>query len=203
VDGVSTPEPVRIGNSEREAAVRSLGEHFAEGRLDPDEYEQRASAAYAARTADDLVPLFKDLPRGHEQGTVVAPHPAPFPAPGYPPTQHPGTRYPPAQYPNTHQSPATYPNPYPAHPGARDLEAPYGREPATGIPYSERYKVIAGVLQLVLPIGIGRFYTGHTGMAVAQLLLSPLGIGVLWAWIDGIIMLVGRPLDRDGRPLRP
>jgi TM2 domain-containing membrane protein YozV len=71
------------------------------------------------------------------------------------------------------------------------------------MPYSERYKVIAGVLQLVLPFGVGRFYTGHTGTGVAQLLLSPFGIGVLWAWIDGILMLLGRPIDRDGRPLRP
>jgi hypothetical protein len=184
---VSTPEPVRIGNSEREAAVRALGEHFAEGRLEPDEYEERATAAYAARTADDLLPLFKDLPRS-EQATIAVPPPAPYPVP-----THPTAPYQ-VQYPNT---------PYPTHPGARDLDAPYGREPATGIPYSERYKVIAGVLQLVLPIGIGRFYTGHTGMAVAQLLLSPIGIGLLWAWIDGIVMLVGRPLDRDGRPLRP
>jgi hypothetical protein len=199
VGAVSTPEPVRIGNSEREAAVRALGEHFAEGRLEPDEYEERAAAAYAARTADELVPLFKDLPRGHEQAPAVAPHSAPYPVPAYPTANLPVTQYPNAPYPN-----AQYPNaPYPAHPAARDLEAPYGREPATGVPYSERYKVIAGVLQLVLPIGIGRFYTGHTGMAVAQLLLSPIGIGVLWAWIDGIVMLVGRPLDRDGRPLRP
>lgn len=177
MDVVSTPDPVRIGTSEREAAVRSLGEHFAEGRLEPHEYEERASAAYAARTVDDLVPLFKDLPVGGEQATVAIPPP-----------------YAPPAYPT-----AAYPVPS----ASRDLDAPYGREPSTGMPYSERYKVIAGVLQLVLPFGVGRFYTGHTGTGVAQLLLSPFGIGVLWAWIDGILMLLGRPIDRDGRPLRP
>jgi TM2 domain-containing membrane protein YozV len=175
---MSTPDPVRIGNQEREAAVRELGEHFAEGRLDPQEYEERASAAYAARTADDLAPLFRDLPRADAQPTVAAP--PPFLPPPFPP-------------------PAPYPVPYvPGHP-----EAPFGREPATGIPYSERQKVVAGVLQLVLPFGVGRFYTGHVGTGLAQLLLSFVGIGVLWAFLDGLVILLGRPLDRDGRPLRP
>jgi TM2 domain-containing membrane protein YozV len=84
-----------------------------------------------------------------------------------------------------------------------DVAAPYGREPETGMPYSQRYKVIAGVLQLVLPFGVGRFYTGHVGTGLAQLLLTPIGIGAIWAFIDGILMLVGRPVDKAGRPLRP
>lgn len=176
VGSVTTPDPVRIGNAEREAAVRELGEHFAEGRLDPEEYEQRTSAAYAARTTDDLAPLFKDLPPAGERATVAVP---PYPTAAY-------------------QAPA-----YPATAASRDLDAPYGREPATGIPYSERYKLIAGVLQIVLPFGVGRFYTGHIGMGVAQLLVSLTAVGVIWSIIDGILMLVGRPVDRDGRPLRP
>jgi Domain of unknown function (DUF1707) len=44
----------------------------AEGRLDPQELEERLGAAYAARTRGELVPLTTDLP--------VAPAPAP-PAP--------------------------------------------------------------------------------------------------------------------------
>jgi TM2 domain-containing membrane protein YozV len=185
---MSTPDPVRIGNREREAAVRELGEHFAEGRLDPQEYEERASAAYAARTADDLAPLFKDLPRSDELPTVAAPPfpPAPVPQP-FPP------------FPTAPHPVAPYPAPY--APGY--LEAPYGREPATGVPYSDRQKVVAGVLQLLLPFGIGRFYTGHTGIGVAQLLLSFVAIGAIWAFIDGLVILLGRPLDSDGRPLRP
>jgi TM2 domain-containing membrane protein YozV len=174
VDPVSTPDPVRIGNSEREAAVRQLGEHFAEGRLEPEEYEERTSAAYAARTTEDLVPLFKDLPRTGEQPTVAVPPHVPYPTAAYPATTT-----------------------------SRDLEAPYGREPATGIPYSERYKVIAGVLQILVPFGVGRFYTGHIGMGVAQLLVSLTAIGVLWSIIDGILILVGRSVDGEGRPLRP
>jgi TM2 domain-containing membrane protein YozV len=170
---------MRIGNREREAAVRELGEHFGEGRLDPHEYEERMAAAYAARTADELDALFVDLPRQGGQTTVAHPR-APEPS-----------------GPSVRSSPMPWQS-------SSDIEAPYGREPATGVPYSQRYKVIAGVLQLVLPFGVGRFYTGHVGLGLAQLLLSPLfGIGMIWAFIDGILMLVGRPLDREGRPLRP
>jgi hypothetical protein len=58
---------LRIGDAERDAAVAALGEHFAAGRLDAQEYDDRTSAAWAARSAGALTPLFADLP---------APHPA-------------------------------------------------------------------------------------------------------------------------------
>jgi Flp pilus assembly protein TadB len=54
---------VRIGNAEREAAADDLGEHFRAGRLDVHEYDERITAAYAARTIEDLQTLFTDLPR--------------------------------------------------------------------------------------------------------------------------------------------
>jgi hypothetical protein len=54
---------VRIGTAEREAAASALSEHFAAGRLDQDELEERLDRAYAAKTASDLEPLFRDLPR--------------------------------------------------------------------------------------------------------------------------------------------
>jgi TM2 domain-containing membrane protein YozV len=158
VDTVSQQPSLRIGFAEREAAVRELGEHYAAGRLDGAEYEERTTAAYAARTAEDLDPLFADLPR--EQPTVAVP------------TGH-------------------------------DPHAPYGRDPVTGRPYSDRVKVVAALLQLFLPFGTGRFYTGHTGIAVAQLVLVAFGVGVVWSFIDGIVMLAGDPTDPDGRPLRP
>ena len=74
----------------------------------------------------------------------------------------------------------------------------------SGFPYSDRSKVVAGLLQLLLPIGIGRMYAGQAGIGVAQLLLTLFfGIGIVWAFIDGIVILAGRPTDRHGRPLRP
>ena len=82
--------------------------------------------------------------------------------------------------------------------------APYGIDPRTGIPFSDKSKIIAGVLQLLLPFGIGRFYIGDTGLGIAQLLVTLLtcGIGAIWPFIDGIILLVTDSKDSDGRPLR-
>jgi len=94
--------------------------------------------------------------------------------------------------------------PYPGGPGANP-GAPYGVDPVSGLPYSDKSKIIAGILQLVLGcFGAGRFYTGHTMIAVAQIAVSWLtcGVGALWPFIDGIMMLVGKVNDPQGRPLR-
>lgn len=53
---------IRIGNAEREAAMKALDQHLEAGRLDPDEYGQRYAKASLARTEDELRPLFLDLP---------------------------------------------------------------------------------------------------------------------------------------------
>lgn len=53
---------VRAGHGDRERAVRSLSDHFAEGRLDPEEFDRRVTAAYAAVYVDELQLLFGDLP---------------------------------------------------------------------------------------------------------------------------------------------
>jgi hypothetical protein len=71
-------------------------------------------------------------------------------------------------------------------------------------PMSNKSKVTAGVLQLVFPFGVGRFYTGHIGMGIAQLfvVLFTFGIGALWPWIDGIILLASGGTDSMGRRLQ-
>jgi hypothetical protein len=56
------PEP-RIGDTERDAAIKALGEHYAAGRLTKEEYDERADAALRARFDSELRPLFLDLPR--------------------------------------------------------------------------------------------------------------------------------------------
>jgi TM2 domain-containing membrane protein YozV len=82
-------------------------------------------------------------------------------------------------------------------------QAPYGLDPRTGIPYSDKSKIVAGLLNILLPIGIGRFYTGHTAIGVAQLLVAIFTCG-LWSIIDGIIMLVKDDAkDAQGYILRP
>jgi TM2 domain-containing membrane protein YozV len=82
-----------------------------------------------------------------------------------------------------------------------DPNAPYGYDPF-GRPYSDKSKIVAGVLQLFLgSFGIGRFYTGHTGMALAQLFTCG-GLG-FWALIDGIMLLTSNDkTDAQGRVLR-
>lgn len=54
--------PIRASHSEREEAARLIADQAAEGRLDPEEFEERTAAAFAARTVDDLRELLVDLP---------------------------------------------------------------------------------------------------------------------------------------------
>ncbi len=95
----------------------------------------------------------------------------------------------------------------PGMPGAPMMNpnAPYGIEPMTGMPYSDKQKMVAGLLQIFLgSFGAGRFYTGHMGLAIAQIAVTWLtcGAGALWPLIDGIMMLTGKVTDAQGRPLR-
>jgi len=57
-------EAMRASDVEREAALRDLGRHYAAGRLDRAEFDERSDAAFAARTRADLRRLFADLPGG-------------------------------------------------------------------------------------------------------------------------------------------
>jgi hypothetical protein len=68
------PEP-RIGDAERDAAITSLGEHFAAGRITKDEFDERSGLAMRARTQSDLKPLFVDLPRSPGPSSFGAPRP--------------------------------------------------------------------------------------------------------------------------------
>ena len=54
---------LRVGDTEREAAVAALGEHYAAGRLTLEEYDDRTTRAFGACVAADLWPLFRDLPQ--------------------------------------------------------------------------------------------------------------------------------------------
>ncbi|GHG41947.1 MULTISPECIES: DUF1707 domain-containing protein [Amycolatopsis] len=168
-------DELRIGTAEREEAARLLADHFGMGRITPDEYETRVTGAYAAATLGDLRPLFRDLP---------PPHPGFFGPPSAPLHAQP-----------TAQLPVYGLNPYAPPPAP----VPYS------VPYSHRSKTVAGVLQIVLPFGVGRFYTGQVGLGLLQLFvcLITVGAGTLWPLIDGIVLLVNGGSDAEGRPLRP
>jgi hypothetical protein len=52
---------------------------------------------------------------------------------------------------------------------------------------------------------VGRFYLGYTQMAIAQLLVTifTCGIGAVWPFIDGILILTGSvQVDGRGIPLK-
>lgn len=103
------------------------------------------------------------------------------------PAQH-AAPPPPGSYPPPPPPPFLHPGYSRVSPYPPDAGAPYGRDPY-GRPLSDKSKLVAGLLQIFLgTLGIGRFYTGHVGIAVAQLLTCG-GLGV-WALVDGILFLV-------------
>ncbi|MEU4769235.1 DUF1707 domain-containing protein [Actinosynnema sp. NPDC023794] len=194
---MSEPHQVRIGDQQREEAISALNDHFAAGRLEIGEYEQRVGYASAAQSAQELAALFHDLPQ---------PHPV-FLPPGYPPTAAYPTPPPPGYAATPGQGIPGYPPPGYADPSQTygyppgfNPNAPYGFDPLTGQPLSDKSRIAAGVLQLALPFGIGRFYIGDTAIGIAQLLTCG-GCGI-WSLIDGIILLVNGGTDSQGRKLR-
>lgn len=61
---MSASDPqTRIADSDRERAMSDLAGHYADGRLDHEEYDERLDAIWTARTRADLAVIFSDLPR--------------------------------------------------------------------------------------------------------------------------------------------
>jgi hypothetical protein len=53
---------MRIGDAERDQVISELGAHFAAGRLDMAEYDERSTAAIAAKTHGELSRTLAHLP---------------------------------------------------------------------------------------------------------------------------------------------
>ena len=71
-----TGPDLRAGDADREAVAEVLREHYAQGRLTLEEFNQRLEAAFAATMRSQLSALTRDLP-------VAAPAArAPVPVPG-------------------------------------------------------------------------------------------------------------------------
>jgi hypothetical protein len=68
---VSEPD-IRIGDTEREEALKALGEHMSAGRLELDEYGDRTALVTTSKTRRDLLTLFADLPEPHPRFGEVA-----------------------------------------------------------------------------------------------------------------------------------
>ncbi|MFJ2831743.1 TM2 domain-containing protein [Streptomyces sp. NPDC087263] len=117
-----------------------------------------------------------------QPGSYQQPGPYGYPQQGYPQQGYPMGAVPPGMY-------------------TGDPNAPYGYDPY-GRPYSDKSKIVAGILQLTLgTLGIGRFYIGNVGIGIAQLFTCG-GLGI-WALIDGILLLTSNTgTDSQGRILR-
>jgi hypothetical protein len=59
---MATDDPIRASDVDREAVVGALREAYMAGRLTIEEFDERMTAAYAARTWGDLRQLTIDLP---------------------------------------------------------------------------------------------------------------------------------------------
>ena len=100
---------------------------------------------------------------------------------------------------------AQQPYPQPGYPAPGYPMAVPGYPP---VPYGveQKSKLAAGLLGIFLGgFGAGRFYLGYTSIGIAQLLVSifTAGIGSIWGFIDGILILTGNPsIDGNGVPLR-
>lgn len=69
---------------------------------------------------------------------------------------------------------------------------------------SPKSRILGGVLSILFP-GLGRLYLGFIAEGVIQLLVAifTCGVGALWSWIDGLIMILGGvKYDAEGRRLR-
>ncbi|WP_149361488.1 TM2 domain-containing protein [Lolliginicoccus suaedae] len=146
--------------------------------------------------------------------TTPPPHPSQQPHPGQSSYAGPYTAGPhqPGQYPHQGQYGAHY------SPMMGDPYAPFGRDPMTGEPLSSKSKIVAGILQIFLGVfGIGRFYIGSNALGIVQLVtwfiglisVPVFGLGLviwfflgIWAFIDGIFLMVSRSRDGNGYLLR-
>jgi hypothetical protein len=63
---------IRVSDAERNSVAELLGQHYADGRLDQAEFDERISRTMAAKTRGDLAGLFDDLPEGGHAGAGPA-----------------------------------------------------------------------------------------------------------------------------------
>ncbi|NKX56229.1 TM2 domain-containing protein [Arthrobacter mobilis] len=157
-------------------------------------------------------------------GRTAVPGQDPGPAPGQsqPGPERQAGQQPPYAQPYGEQGRHGAQNPYipPAGPGSaypQYPQQPYGeqgRHPAPygapGQPYynvagyvEQKSRLVGGLLGILLGgLGIHRFYLGYTAVGIVQIVVTFLtfGLGAVWGFIEGIMILVGaEPFRRDAR----
>jgi Domain of unknown function (DUF1707) len=63
---------IRVSDAERNSVAELLGQHYADGRLDQSEFDERINRTMAAKTRGDLTGLFDDLPETGPAGAGPA-----------------------------------------------------------------------------------------------------------------------------------
>lgn len=63
---------IRVSDAERNSVAELLGQHYADGRLDQAEFDERIARTMAAKTRGDLAGLFDDLPETGPSGAGPA-----------------------------------------------------------------------------------------------------------------------------------
>ncbi|MDT9594454.1 DUF1707 domain-containing protein [Nocardioides zeae] len=77
---MTEPAQLRISDADRHQVAELLRDAAGEGRLEPDELDERLEATYGAKVYADLVPILADLPgEAPRPGGLVMPPPAPSP----------------------------------------------------------------------------------------------------------------------------
>ena len=71
--GMYSDQHLRVSDAERQAVTDRLAEHFADGRLDQAEFDDRVGRAMSARTRADLNGLFADLSEAGSPGVPELP----------------------------------------------------------------------------------------------------------------------------------
>ncbi|HEX3714860.1 MAG TPA: DUF1707 domain-containing protein [Trebonia sp.] len=74
---------IRVSDADRNAVAELLTQHYAEGRLDQGEFDERVGRTMAAKTRGDLAGLFDDLPDTDSAGAGGPGSPAGRPAVPY------------------------------------------------------------------------------------------------------------------------
>lgn len=72
---MNEPTDARIGDAERERALRTLSHHVGAGRLSLTEFEARSTIVAAATTSADLARVLLDLPLPVTAALAPVPHP--------------------------------------------------------------------------------------------------------------------------------
>jgi hypothetical protein len=77
---------IRASDQDRDVVVAALRDAYTAGRLTPEEFDERTTAAYSSRTWGELRKLTEDLPAQPILGSDVPGRPLPPPAlPQHPP----------------------------------------------------------------------------------------------------------------------